>query len=81
MKQASSTMKKVSFELGGNAPFIVIDDCPDLDAAVTGAITCKFRSSGQKYVCANRIHVQKGIYERFAQGFVGRVRAFRVGKV
>jgi succinate-semialdehyde dehydrogenase/glutarate-semialdehyde dehydrogenase len=79
MKQASSTMKKLSFELGGNSPFIVFDDCPDLDAAVAGAIACKFRSSGQTCVCANRIYVQKGIYDQFAQKFAAKVKDFKVG--
>ena len=78
MKQSSDTLKKLSFELGGNAPFIVFDDA-DLDAAITGAIACKFRSSGQTCVCANRIYVQKGIYEKFAQGFAEKVKNFKVG--
>lgn len=79
MKQVSSTIKKLSFELGGNSPFIVFDDCPDLDAAVAGAITCKFRSSGQTCVCANRIYVQTNIYEEFARKLVAKVREFKVG--
>jgi succinate-semialdehyde dehydrogenase/glutarate-semialdehyde dehydrogenase len=79
MKQASGTIKKLSFELGGNAPFIVFDDCPDLDAAVAGAIACKFRSSGQTCVCANRIYVQKGIYDQFAEKFAAKVKDFKVG--
>lgn len=78
MKQASSTLKKLSFELGGNAPFIVFDDA-DLDLAVSGAIACKFRSTGQTCVCANRIYVQKGIYEAFTKAMVERVNAFKVG--
>ncbi|KAM0428494.1 hypothetical protein ACHAPT_006854 [Fusarium lateritium] len=78
MQQAASTLKKVSFELGGNAPFIVFDDC-DIDAAVFGAVTCKFRSSGQTCVCANRIYVQKGIYDQFAAKFTDKVRQLRVG--
>ena len=78
MKQSSDTMKKLSFELGGNAPFIVFDDA-DLDAAVAGAITSKFRSSGQTCVCANRIYVQKGIYDSFAQKFTEKVKQFKVG--
>ena len=61
MKQCADTLKKTSFELGGNAPFIVFDDA-NLEEAVAGAIACKFRSSGQTCVCANRIYVQKGIY-------------------
>jgi succinate-semialdehyde dehydrogenase/glutarate-semialdehyde dehydrogenase len=79
MKQASSTLKKLSFELGGNAPFIVFDDVEDIDAAVAGAITAKFRSSAQTCVCANRIYVQKGIYEQFAGKFAEKVRSFKVG--
>ena len=64
MKQCSSTMKKVSLELGGNAPFIVFEDA-ELDAAVTGLIASKFRNSGQTCVCANRVFVQDSIYEEF----------------
>ncbi|KAI1619368.1 succinate-semialdehyde dehydrogenase [Exophiala viscosa] len=79
MKQAAGTMKKLSFELGGNAPFIVFDDCPDLEAAVAGAIACKFRGSGQTCVCANRIYVQKGIYDKFAEKFAAKVKDFKVG--
>ncbi|KAF7846563.1 hypothetical protein BT93_L4157 [Corymbia citriodora subsp. variegata] len=79
MKQASSTIKKVSWELGGNAPFIVFDDCNDLDAAVAGAIACKFRSSGQTCVCANRLYVQEGIYDKFAEKLAAKVNDFKVG--
>ncbi|KAL2857147.1 Aldehyde/histidinol dehydrogenase [Aspergillus pseudoustus] len=79
MKQASSTIKKVSWELGGNAPFIVFDDVDDLDAAVAGAIASKFRSSGQTCVCANRIYVQRGIYDEFVQRFIAKVKDFKVG--
>ncbi|KUL82236.1 hypothetical protein ZTR_09289 [Talaromyces verruculosus] len=79
MKQASSTVKKVSWELGGNAPFIVFDDIKDLDAAVAGAIASKFRSSGQTCVCANRIYVQKGIYEEFVTKFTEKVKGFKLG--
>jgi succinate-semialdehyde dehydrogenase / glutarate-semialdehyde dehydrogenase len=79
MKQSSSTLKKLSFELGGNAPFIVFDDCQDLDKAVAGAIACKFRSSGQTCVCANRIYVQAGIYDKFAEKFAEKVNNFNVG--
>ena len=78
MKQSSDTLKKLSFELGGNAPFIVFDDA-DVDAAVTGAIASKFRSGGQTCVCANRIYVQKGIYDSFAQKFTEKVKAFKIG--
>lgn len=79
MKQASSTIKKVSWELGGNAPFIVFDDVADIEAAVNGAIASKFRSSGQTCVCANRIYVQKGVYEEFAKRFSEKVKGFKVG--
>ncbi|KAI1735917.1 Aldehyde/histidinol dehydrogenase [Xylaria scruposa] len=78
MKQASSTLKILSMELGGNAPFIVFDDA-DVDAAVAGAIASKFRSSGQTCVCANRIYVQKGIYDEFAEKFAEKVKGFKVG--
>ncbi|KAG8159556.1 hypothetical protein KVR01_010193 [Diaporthe batatas] len=78
MKQASGTLKKLSFELGGNAPFIVFDDA-DLDTAVAGAVASKFRSSGQTCVCANRIFVQSGIHDRFAEAFAAKVREFSVG--
>jgi succinate-semialdehyde dehydrogenase/glutarate-semialdehyde dehydrogenase len=78
MKQSSSTLKKLSFELGGNAPFIVFDDA-DLQTAVQGAITSKFRSSGQTCVCANRIYIQKGIYEDFVKEFTAAVKKFKVG--
>ena len=79
MKQSASTLKKLSFELGGNAPFIVFDDVIDLDAAVNGAIASKFRSSGQTCVCANRIYVQKGIYDEFAEKFAAKVKEFQLG--
>ena len=78
MKQSSSTLKKLSFELGGNAPFIVFDDA-DLDLAVAGAIASKFRSSGQTCVCANRLYIQKGIYDKFATHFAEKVKQFKVG--
>ncbi|MCJ1343339.1 succinate semialdehyde dehydrogenase NADP+ linked [Peltigera leucophlebia] len=78
MKQSSDTLKKLSFELGGNAPFIVFNDA-DLDLAVAGAIASKFRSSGQTCVCANRIYVQSGIYEKFASMFAKKVKEFKVG--
>lgn len=78
MEQSASTLKKLSFELGGNAPFIVFDDA-DIDAAVTGAIASKFRSSGQTCVCANRIYVQSGIYDKFAKAFAAKVEQFHVG--
>ncbi|MCO1333838.1 NAD-dependent succinate-semialdehyde dehydrogenase [Microbulbifer sp. OS29] len=66
--QCAATMKKTSMELGGNAPFIVFDDA-DIDEAVKGAIVCKYRNAGQTCVCANRIFVQEGVYEEFAQKF------------
>lgn len=78
MKQSADTLKKLSFELGGNAPFIVFDDA-DLDTAVAGAITSKFRSSGQTCVCANRLFIQSGIYDSFAEKFAEKVRNFKVG--
>ncbi len=78
MKQSSSTLKKLSFELGGNAPFIVFDDA-DLEAAVAGAIASKFRSSGQTCVCANRLYIQSGIYDSFATKVAEKVKAFKVG--
>lgn len=78
MKQCSSTLKKLSLELGGNAPFIVFDDA-DVDVAVAGAIASKFRSSGQTCVCANRIFVQAGIYDEFAKKFAEKVKTFKVG--
>ena len=78
MAQCSKTMKKVSLELGGNAPFIVFDDA-DLDAAVAGAIASKYRNTGQTCVCANRLLVQKGVYEAFAAKLVAAVQKLRVG--
>jgi succinate-semialdehyde dehydrogenase/glutarate-semialdehyde dehydrogenase len=78
MKQASSTLKKLSLELGGNAPFIVFNDA-DLGEAVAGAVACKFRSSGQTCVCANRIYVQRGIYDAFVKAFAAEVEKFKVG--
>ncbi|KAF2258381.1 succinic semialdehyde dehydrogenase [Lojkania enalia] len=78
MKQSADTLKKLSFELGGNAPFIVFDDA-DMETAVAGAIASKFRSSGQTCVCANRIYVQSGIYDEFAKVFTEKVKGFKVG--
>ena len=78
MKQASGTLKKLSLELGGNAPFIVFDDA-DVEAAAAAAIASKFRSSGQTCVCANRIYVQAGIYDAFARSLADKVRGFRLG--
>jgi succinate-semialdehyde dehydrogenase/glutarate-semialdehyde dehydrogenase len=71
-------MKRVSMELGGNAPFIVFDDA-DLDAAIDGMIASKFRNSGQTCICANRVFVQRGCYEEFAGRVVERSRALRLG--
>jgi succinate-semialdehyde dehydrogenase/glutarate-semialdehyde dehydrogenase len=78
MKQSASTLKKLSFELGGNAPLIVFDDA-DLQTAVQGTLASKFRSSGQTCVCANRIYVQRGIYDAFTESLSEGVAKFRVG--
>ena len=78
MAQAAGTMKRVSMELGGNAPFIVFDDA-DLDAAVEGAMQSKYRNSGQTCVCANRFIVQAGIYDAFAERFAAAVKGLKVG--
>ena len=78
MKQCADTVKNVSMELGGNAPFIVFDDA-DLDAAVMGAMASKYRASGQTCVCANRILVQDGVYETFAARLTQRVGDLVVG--
>lgn len=78
MRQCAATVKKISLELGGNAPFIVFDDA-DLDAAVEGAVLAKYRNAGQTCVCANRFLVQEGIYEAFAERLVEKVRTLRVG--
>jgi succinate-semialdehyde dehydrogenase / glutarate-semialdehyde dehydrogenase len=78
MKQSADTIKKLSLELGGNAPFIVFDDA-DLDAAVEGAIISKYRNAGQTCVCANRLYVQAGVYDAFAQKLVAAVKKLKVG--
>jgi succinate-semialdehyde dehydrogenase/glutarate-semialdehyde dehydrogenase len=78
MSQCAGTIKKVSLELGGNAPFIVFDDA-DLEAAVDGAIASKYRNAGQTCVCANRIFVQRGIYDRFAARLAEKVGAMKIG--
>jgi succinate-semialdehyde dehydrogenase/glutarate-semialdehyde dehydrogenase len=78
MAQCAPTIKKLSLELGGNAPFIVFDDA-DLDAAVDGALVAKYRNTGQTCVCANRFLVQAGIYDRFAARFAEKVRGLKVG--
>ncbi|MGV1013950.1 MAG: NAD-dependent succinate-semialdehyde dehydrogenase, partial [Methyloceanibacter sp.] len=79
MRQAAGTVKKLSLELGGNAPFIVFDDA-DLDAAVAGALASKYRNSGQTCVCANRLLVQDGIYDRFAEKLASEVTKLKVGE-
>jgi len=78
MAQSVSTLKKLSMELGGNAPFIVFDDA-DLDAAVAGAMASKYRNTGQTCVCANRILVQSGVYDAFARKLVEAVSKLRIG--
>lgn len=78
MKQSSDSIKKLSLELGGNAPFLVFEDA-DLDLAVQGAIASKFKVSGQTCVCANRIYVQKSVHDQFVSKLVAAVKAFRVG--
>jgi succinate-semialdehyde dehydrogenase/glutarate-semialdehyde dehydrogenase len=78
LKQAADQVMKCSMELGGNAPFIVFDDA-DLDAAVEGAIACKFRNNGQTCVCANRIYVQAGVYDAFAKKLKTAVEDLKVG--
>ncbi|MDH3947053.1 MAG: aldehyde dehydrogenase family protein, partial [Chromatiales bacterium] len=78
MRQCAGTVKKVSLELGGNAPFIVFDDA-DIDAAVDGAIASKYRNAGQTCVCANRLLVQDGVYAEFAAELARRVESMTVG--
>ena len=78
MAQASGTMKRVSMELGGNAPFIVFEDA-DVDAAVDGAIASKYRNAGQTCVCTNRLFVQRSVMDEFAKKFAARVGAMTVG--
>lgn len=78
MRQCAGTMKRMSMELGGNAPFIVFDDA-DLDAAVAGAMICKFRNAGQTCVCANRILVQEGVYDEFAEKLAAAVAGIKMG--
>jgi succinate-semialdehyde dehydrogenase / glutarate-semialdehyde dehydrogenase len=79
MRQSADTIKKMSLELGGNAPFIVFDDA-DLDAAAEGALASKYRNAGQTCVCANRIYVQDSVYDAFAAKLADKIRAFKVGK-
>ena len=78
MAQSAPTVKKLSLELGGNAPFIVFDDA-DLDSAVEGAMASKYRNAGQTCVCANRIYVQDSVYDQFVQKFAEKVKAVKVG--
>jgi succinate-semialdehyde dehydrogenase/glutarate-semialdehyde dehydrogenase len=78
MRQCADTVKKLSLELGGNAPFIVFDDA-DLDAAVEGALASKYRNAGQTCVCANRLYVQDGVYDTFAARLAEKVKGFKVG--
>ncbi|MBZ8117602.1 NAD-dependent succinate-semialdehyde dehydrogenase [Roseovarius sp. LXJ103] len=78
LRQAADQVMKCSMELGGNAPFIVFDDA-DLDAAVEGAILCKFRNNGQTCVCANRIYVQAGVYDAFAAKLTEAVKKLKIG--
>lgn len=77
-KQSADTLKKLSLELGGNAPFIVFDDA-DIDAAVQGAMASKFRNTGQTCVCVNRFYVQDGVYDAFTRALTAAVRKMRVG--
>jgi succinate-semialdehyde dehydrogenase/glutarate-semialdehyde dehydrogenase len=79
-KQSADTLKKLSLELGGNAPFIVFDDA-DIDAAVQGAMASKFRNTGQTCVCVNRFYVQDGIYDAFTRALTQAVRKMRIGDV
>ena len=79
MRQSADTIKKLSLELGGNAPFIVFDDA-DLDAAVEGAIASKYRNAGQTCVCANRFFVHEKVYDAFARKLAARVGALKVGR-
>ena len=78
MAQSAPTIKKLSLELGGNAPFIVFDDA-DIDSAVEGAFASKYRNAGQTCVCSNRIYVQEGVYEAFVQKFAAKVATAKVG--
>jgi succinate-semialdehyde dehydrogenase/glutarate-semialdehyde dehydrogenase len=79
MRQSADTIKKLSLELGGNAPFVVFDDA-DLDAAVEGALASKYRNAGQTCVCANRIYVQDKVYDAFAAKLAEKIKGFKVGK-
>jgi succinate-semialdehyde dehydrogenase/glutarate-semialdehyde dehydrogenase len=77
-EKAAGTMKKVSMELGGNAPYIVFDDA-NMDFAVNGVMACKFRCSGQTCVCANRLYVQAGIHDKFVDTLLQRMKQFKIG--
>jgi succinate-semialdehyde dehydrogenase/glutarate-semialdehyde dehydrogenase len=79
MRQVAPTIKKISLELGGNAPFIVFDDA-DLDAAAEGAMISKYRNAGQTCVCANRFFVHENVYDAFAQKLAAKVGALKVGR-
>jgi succinate-semialdehyde dehydrogenase/glutarate-semialdehyde dehydrogenase len=78
MAQSAPTVKKMSLELGGNAPFIVFDDA-DIDSAVEGAFASKYRNAGQTCVCSNRFYVQAGVYDQFLEKFAAKVRTAKVG--
>ncbi len=78
MAQSAPTVKKMSLELGGNAPFIVFDDA-DVDSAVEGAMLSKYRNAGQTCVCANRFYIQEGVYEAFVKKFTAKVKELKVG--
>ena len=78
MAQSAPTVKKLSLELGGNAPFLVFDDA-DIDSAVEGAFASKYRNAGQTCVCSNRLYVQAGVYEQFVEKFAAKVRTAKVG--
>jgi succinate-semialdehyde dehydrogenase/glutarate-semialdehyde dehydrogenase len=78
MRQCANQIKKLSLELGGNAPFIVFDDA-DIDQAVAGAMISKCRNAGQKCVCANRIYVQSGVYDEFTEKLAIKVRKLEIG--
>jgi succinate-semialdehyde dehydrogenase/glutarate-semialdehyde dehydrogenase len=78
MAQSAPSIKKLSLELGGNAPFLVFDDA-DVDSAVEGAMASKYRNAGQTCVCANRIYVQDGVYDEFVKKFAAKVQALKVG--
>ena len=78
MRESADTMKKLSMELGGNAPFLVFDDA-DVDAAIEGAMISKFRNNGQTCVCTNRFYVQDGVYDEFVGKLAARVKAMKIG--